>query len=432
MVHHENVQITRSAAIPWGIVGVLMAQAALAHFNRVSISVAGSERLMTEFALTETELGMIYSAFLLAYTLFMLPGGWVIDRAGAVTALTLMGIGTSLFVILTGVLGLFPAAISLLTLVIVRFCAGAMSAPLHPAAAQTVAQVIPPGQRTFINGMVTGAAIIGVAVTFGVFGWMMDRFGWPTAFILSGILTLLLAMLWWTVTVPLRRTASAAPCASDRKEFNTLLRDHRILLLTISYATIGYFEYLFFYWLQHYLFKVHALSITESRWYATIPTLAMAFGMPFGGWLSDRLTSIGCSRSVIPVCGMVLSAVLVGAGLCCRHPGPAVFCFALAMAGAGACEGPFWTMATHLGGERGGLSAAIVNTGGNAGGMLAPFVTPLLSSILGWSGAISIAGGLCLSGAILWYWIDMDDHPPESATAPSAEAISTRSTQVMI
>ena len=35
-------------------------------------------------------------------------------------------------------------------------------------------------------------------------------------------------------------------------------------------------------------------------------------------------------------------------------------------------EGPFWVTAIELGGSQGGVSAALLNTGGNIGGILAP------------------------------------------------------------
>jgi sugar phosphate permease len=75
------------------------------------------------------------------------------------------------------------------------------------------------------------------------------------------------------------------------------------------------------------------------------------------------------------------------------------------MALVGMSEGPFWTTAVELGGKRGGMSAAIINTGGNAGGILAPVVTPWLSTYLDWKGAVPVAGAVCLVGAALWYWI---------------------------
>jgi dipeptide/tripeptide permease len=72
----------------------------------------------------------------------------------------------------------------------------------------------------------------------------------------------------------------------------------------------------------------------------------------------------------------------------------------------GAVEGPFWATAVELGGRRGGTSAGICNTGGNAGGLIAPVVTPLVGNRLGWHWAIGLASAICLLGVCLWWWID--------------------------
>jgi dipeptide/tripeptide permease len=52
------------------------------------------------------------------------------------------------------------------------------------------------------------------------------------------------------------------------------------------------------------------------------------------------------------------------------------------------------------------MSAAILNTGGNAGGILAPIVTPLFSGYFGWQAGLGVASVICLFGAALWRWID--------------------------
>jgi hypothetical protein len=59
----------------WRIVPLLMVFVALAHFNRVSIAVAGAEQIIRPGFITETEMGVVYSSFLLLYTIFMIPGG---------------------------------------------------------------------------------------------------------------------------------------------------------------------------------------------------------------------------------------------------------------------------------------------------------------------------------------------------------------------
>ena len=72
------------------------------HFNRLGMSVAGTARIMEEYGLKETQMGLVYSAFLLFYTLAMLPGGWFIDRFGARAALMVLTFGSAIFVALTG------------------------------------------------------------------------------------------------------------------------------------------------------------------------------------------------------------------------------------------------------------------------------------------------------------------------------------------
>ena len=68
-----------------------------------------------------------------------------------------------------------------------------------------------------------------------------------------------------------------------------LLRDRNLLLLTQSYAAVGYFQYLFFYWMHYYFDEVVHMGKTESRFYSGIPSLAMAvLAVPVGSlaWIT--------------------------------------------------------------------------------------------------------------------------------------------------
>jgi MFS family permease len=93
----------------WSIILLLMGLAGLAHFNRVGISVAGSEIFIPKSGISETRMGWVYTAFLIVYTLGMLPGGWLIDRIGAARSLALLGLMMGAFVALTGTLGWLTA-----------------------------------------------------------------------------------------------------------------------------------------------------------------------------------------------------------------------------------------------------------------------------------------------------------------------------------
>src|SRR5262245_22270902 len=124
----------------WRILLLMMAFVALAHFNRVSMTVAGAEKIIRKDFISEPEMGIIYSAYLFPYTLFMVPGGWFIDRFGPRVAWMVAGLGAAVFVALTGVAGLLwtEAAALWLGLLLVRGLLGVAYAPLHPTGARLV------------------------------------------------------------------------------------------------------------------------------------------------------------------------------------------------------------------------------------------------------------------------------------------------------
>ena len=118
----------------------------------------------------------------------------------------------------------------------------------------------------------------------------------------------------------------------------------------------------------------------------------------------------------MPVVGMVAGALLLTAGIFTKDPAWIVTWFSLALGAVGTTEGAFWVTAIELGGRRGGSSAAIFNTGGNAGGMLAPVLTPLIGQQLGWGYAVGLGAIICALGVVLWFGIDIGEGKVESAS----------------
>ena len=410
----------------------------LGHFNRVSISVAGTEKLTGPDGMTDEQMGMVFSAFLLVYTLGMLPGGWVIDRLGPRLALTGMGLGTGFCVAATGGLGFTGSPIALLwvPLLAVRAVAGGMSVPLHPAAARSVSLWIPLTRRTTANGLVTAGALVGISLSYPVFGWLMDRLDWPLAFVICGITMMVFSVIWWALstdgaqTHPWTNTVERSLVHSRNEiaprpkatlgDFFSLFRNGRLFLLTLSYAALSYFQYLFFYWIEHYFEKELNLPVTESRQAAFTVTIAMAVGMAIGGVVTDSLCHRwgrrwGCRA--IAMSGMGLSALFAWWGVAAKDPQQIVLLFSLALASLGLCEGIFWTTAPLLEQKNGGLACAFLNTIGNAGGLVAPSLTPWIGKYYGWTTAIAVACFVCGLGALLWFWIDSTD-PDEHSRHP--------------
>jgi MFS family permease len=346
-------------------------------------------------------------------------------------------------------------------LIVIRSLTGVVSAPIHPAHARSVSFWIPFKDRAWANGLVCSAACLGIASTYVIFGFLIDWFdarppapgvsGWSVAFVVSGVATAALAVLWMLyakdrpaqhrlVNAQERQLigqddsypgsdANRAELAVTKEPRTgnpercvkvSLLRNRSLVLLTLSYAAVGYFEYLFFYWLQHYLKKVVGLDERDSRFYATVCTLSMGAGMLLGGWLADRSQArfgLRRGRALVPMVSMILGALFLGLGLLANEVWWVVPCFALAMAAGGACEGPCWNTAVELGGRRGGAAAGIFNTGGNILGAFSTVITPLVSNSTYFNWQISFGLGCVVSliGALLWLGIDPAERAGECA-----------------
>jgi MFS family permease len=390
----------------WSIVMLLMALCFISHMNRVSMSTAADERIMAQYGISTQQMGTVYSAFLLFYTLFMLPGGWFIDRSGVRVALGMMALFTGLCGVLTGMgAGTFAAAGSLLMyLIVVRSFMGFFTVPLHPASARAVGVWLPAGKQTLANGLITGAALLGIACTPVAFGALIDRFDWPVAFVVTATVTTAFGLLWFWATRNLPRgTAERAQVPGSAG-----LGSRSLVLLTLSYAAIGYFHYLFFYWLHYYFARVLLLGQVDSRFFAGLPVFAMAITMPLGGWLSARLEAKRgwrTGRVYVAGLGMFGAAIFLVVGILAHAHPWTVIAFTLALASLGLSEAAFWQTAIELGGARGGTAAAVMNTGGNGIGLLAPMLTPFIATHLGWQAGFGMGAVVVLAGALCWLWI---------------------------
>jgi MFS family permease len=423
----------------WRILPLMMLFVALAHFNRISMSVAGAEQIIPHRLLSETAMGFVYSAYLFPYTVFMIAGGWFTDRFGPRVAWMVLGFGSVPFIVLTGVAGiLWTTPFALLTsLLLIRGLLGVAGAPLHPAGARLVGNWIPPSAATLANGLTVGAACVGIASTYYLFGKLIDAVSWQAAFLVTAAVTLVVALIWSVIATDCPPGVKSSPAKTrvalrHPPRFVELLRHRSLFCLTLSYAALGYFEYLFFYWAQYYFETIQNLGPDTGRRNTSILTLAMGAGMALGGYLTDRVRSaLGTRRglAVVPVTGLVISAFAVVAGLFVPIREVSLAAFTLAMASAGASEGAFWTASVDIGGRRGGTAAGILNTGGNAGGLLAPILTPILSKQLGWKAGFGMASVVSILAAVLWFGVDpsdrLDDEPEDKLPQDPAASPTT-------
>ncbi len=323
--------------MPWGIVGLLMAFSFVNYFNRTSMAEAGAGKIIPEGVLSETQMGAIYSALLVAYTVFMLPGGWLTDRRGPRMALAIMGLGTAVFAAVTGAIGyiLIPATGLFVGLLVTRALMGILTAPIYPASGQMVSMEVPASRRAEANGLIIGTALLGSASAPFAFGYLMDQFNWPGTFVFLGGVTGALTAVWIFATRRLHAAGGTFTATEESGSWWDLLRNRKVLFLTAAYAFIGYYQNLFVYWSHHYFDNVMHLDKVTGRTYTTVLFIATAAGMFSGGFLADWLSrqtgsSLARSRLLVAISGLVGAAAFLSVGLTVSQPNTVVASLALA------------------------------------------------------------------------------------------------------
>src|SRR5690606_14901578 len=105
------------------LIFLLFVLSSIAFLDRTNISVAGVQ-MREEFQLDQVELGWIFSAFLIGYAAFQVPGGWLAGRLGPRKVLTIGVVWWGIFSVLTGLISNWMGNV-LLLLILVRFALGA-------------------------------------------------------------------------------------------------------------------------------------------------------------------------------------------------------------------------------------------------------------------------------------------------------------------
>jgi MFS family permease len=403
------------------LVVLMTSLSAMSYFNRTIMSIAGPG-IMKEFGISETEMGTVYSSFLLSYTICMGLGGALADRFGARRTLFLAGLCASGLTALTALCG--PAGLGayfgvVTAFIAVRFLFGIASSPLYPSTARISSDQIEPSSQSSVQAIVMAGAAVGAAISPVLFSRLIGWIGWRASFLVAAVATAALMLAWW-FTVP-NDAPRGHKRVSTRGAWRKLLTDRDLLLLTSGYFMLNYFEYIFFYWIYYYFGEIRKMGAQMGALATTVMFVSMAIMSPLGGWLSDRVgrrLGRGMGRRSVSMAGMALSAVLLFWGASGVGVAATVTLLALALGCCTMAEGPFWATAIDLGRDQAGAAGGIMNTGGNVGGMLAPVITPLIAIRFGWAGGLYFASFLVLVGVVTWLGVN----PERDARAESSPA----------
>ncbi len=412
----------RTRSLQWLILALLFGTSVVTYIDRVNISVT-ARQMMPAFGLTEQEMGWVFSAFVVGYALFQIPGGWLADRLGARVVLTGALIWWSVCTALTAFVAASPLAemIGIVgALLFVRFALGLGEAVALPSFNRAVANWMPPDSRGLGIGIAIGGIGLGSALTPPLAAWVMVNWGWQTVFYLSAAVGLVMGLLWWTLA---RDRPDQHPWAhhsaaltdsewSDRGPthfWRSLFKQPTIWWLVCSYSCLGYVAYVYLSWFYLYLVNVRGFDALQGGLYASAPFWAILIGCPLGGWATDRWSArqgVTRGRLLAGMSGMAGAGCAIAAG---AFADSSLVAIASLSIGAGClyfAVGAYWASTSDLSKAHAGALSGLMNTGANLGGALSPSLTPWMAAQWGWPIALAVAGAVALVGAVLWLKID--------------------------
>ena len=392
-----------------------LATTALAYLDRVAISLSSSA-IQSDLALDDAELGWVFSAFTLAYSIFEIPSGWLADRFGARRMMARIVLWWSAFTMATA------GAVGFRSLVAIRFLFGVGEAGVFPTLASAFRRWMPARERGRAFGLAVGFAALGTAVSQPIVGAMLELVSWRESFVLYGALGVGWAALWyWWMRDDPREHASVsasevaeigppAQGAHVRVPWARLVRSRNLIVICAMYFCAIYGWYFFMTWLPQYLMRARGFDLSQSKWLASLPWLAIAGGCFAGGFLSDlgvRRAGLRFGLRAPGIVGLPLAAACI-LGAIAADGGMAATIFLTAAAGLAALGiASAWSTCLAIGGRHGGVVSGAMNTFGNLGGTVCPVVFgQSLQHPGSWQVPLASVAVLYAISGLMWWVID--------------------------
>jgi ACS family hexuronate transporter-like MFS transporter len=278
----------------WLALSIFVLSTAINYLDRQTLATV-APLLRRELQLSNTDYGLLLTAFSVAYSVSAPFMGMLIDRMGLNRALPLAvavwsatGIATALT---RGIGGLLAC----------RTVLGATEAAGIPGAGKAIHQYLKPGERALGNAINQAAVSLGMIVAVPLATIVAVRWGWRQAFLVTGLLGLAWIPLWNWVSRWLGTEPSPLPAPGAAFE---ILRDPAIWALVVANGLAMIPYSLWTNWTTLYLVDVHRLSLAEAAWYAWIPPVFAVVGGLAGGGLSLRFVARGLApaRARVQVC----------------------------------------------------------------------------------------------------------------------------------
>ena len=316
----------------YNMLALIFGSVVINYLDRTNISVA-APAIKEALDLSSVQLGLIFSAFGWTYVALQIPGGIVVDKIGARLLYGLMLFFWSISTLLQGFVNSFIVLLGL------RASIGIFEAPAYPANNAIVTKWFPENERASAIAIYTSGQFIGLAFLFPVLTVIQDQLGWRGLFIVSGIIGVLWAIVWYVFyrdpdnhkSVSTEELAhireggglvKASNSSTEKTKFSwsdlaQAFKHRKLWGVYLGQFCVGSVSIFFLTWFPTYLVEYRGLDFIKSGFLASVPFLAAFAGVLLSGFTSDYLIkkgkSIEFARKTPVLCGLLLSVTIIGA-----------------------------------------------------------------------------------------------------------------------
>jgi MFS family permease len=419
---------------PLNVLVLLGTMSFLLYVDRVNLSTAAGP-IMKELGMTNTQLGVAFSAFGYSYVIFQVFGGWIADRIGSRITLLVCGV---IWVATTLGMGLVQSFSALL---VVRLVLGIGEGATLPAAARALTNWTPVEKRGFAQGVTHSSSRLGNAITPPLVVFLMLTLSWRASFYVCGVVTAVWVAVWWTyfrddprahkditpadlAEMPPFRQMSAKGVHSV--PWGAVIR--RMGPTMFVYFCYGWTSWLFFTWLPIFFLHGYGLDLKTTAMFSSGVFFSGVVGDTVGGVISD--TIMHRTGNVEAARRNVIVASLLGAFACLL---PVLFSgnFTLMFVSLSAAFffleltiGPIWAVPMDVAPRYAGTASGLMNAGSAIAGIISPVIFGFIIDITGnWTLPFAGSAALLLVGVVAAFWIKPQiqlGSPPAAAPLPIA------------
>ena len=394
---------------PGMVLGLLCLMYLILFVNRVNISTA-APLMKADLKLTNTELGLAFSAFAIPYALFQLIGGWIGDKLGARLTLSACCAIVGLSTVLIGIAGGFVSLFAL------RLALGFGEGAAFPTATRAMSSWTPVGRWGFAQGITHSFSRIGNALTPPLMAALLTVVSWRGSFFILSLTSFVWLIAWAlyfrndprehpSITVAELKTLPA-PAAGARRSIPWLPLGRRILPVTIVDFCYGWTLWLFLTWIPAFFFENYHLNLQSTAMFSAGVLFAGVVGDTVGGlftdWLLHKTQSLVIARRVVIVLGFLGAFIFLVPVVLVHNLNLAAICLSLAFFFAELIVAPIWAVPMDIAPRYSGTASGMMNFGFGVAGLISPSSFGYLVDRTGsWVAPFIGSIALLLIGAIL-------------------------------